>query len=43
MEKVDFTKGILAIQPDLHRFAYKLTADRDSANFGSGLCVASIG
>ena len=32
MEKVDFTKGILAIQPDLHRFAYKLTADRESAN-----------
>ena len=32
MEKVEFTQGILAIQPDLHRFAYKLTADRDSAN-----------
>ena len=32
MEKVDFTQGILAIQPDLHRFAYKLTADRESAN-----------
>ena len=38
MEKVDFTKGILAIQPDLHRFAYKLTADRES-----GLFVAGIG
>lgn len=32
MEKIEFTQGILAIQPDLHRFAYKLTADRDSAN-----------
>ena len=32
MEKVEFTQGILAIQPDLHRFAYKLTADRESAN-----------
>ena len=32
MEKVEFTQGILAIQPDLHRFAYKLTSDRDSAN-----------
>ena len=32
MEKVDFTQGILAIQPDLHRFAYQLTADRESAN-----------
>ena len=30
--KSRFTKGILAIQPDLHRFAYKLTADRESAN-----------
>lgn len=27
MEKVDFTKRMLAIRPDLHRFAYKLTAD----------------
>lgn len=32
MEKVEFTQGILAIQPDLHRFAYKLTSNRDSAN-----------
>ena len=32
MGKVEFTQGILDIQPDLHRFAYKLTADRDSAN-----------
>ena len=32
MEKVDFTQGILAMEPDLHRFAYKLTSDRDSAN-----------
>lgn len=32
MKKVEFAEGILAIQPDLHRFAYKLTADRDSAN-----------
>ena len=32
MEKVDFTQGILAIQPDLHRFAYKLTADKEEAN-----------
>lgn len=32
MEKIDFTRGILAIEQDLHRFAYKLTSDRDSAN-----------
>lgn len=32
MEKVEFTKGIVAMEADLHRFAYKLTADRDSAN-----------
>lgn len=32
MEKVEFTQGILAIEQDLRRFAYKLTADRDSAN-----------
>lgn len=32
MEKVDFTQGILAMEPDLHRFAYKLTSDRESAN-----------
>ena len=32
MEKGDFTQGILAMEPDLHRFAYKLTADRDSAH-----------
>lgn len=32
MEKVEFTNGILAIEQDLHRFAYKLTANRDSAN-----------
>ncbi len=33
MEKVDFTQGILAnVSQDLHRFAYKLTSDRDSAN-----------
>lgn len=32
MTKVDFTQGILAIEPDLHRFAYKLTADYDTAN-----------
>lgn len=32
MEKVEFTQGILAMEQDLHRFAYKLTADRDSAN-----------
>ena len=32
MEKVEFTQGILAIQPDLHRFAYKLTADKEEAN-----------
>lgn len=32
MEKVEFTQGILAIEQDLHRFAYKLTADKDSAN-----------
>ena len=32
MEKVDFTQGILAMESDLHRFAYKLTSDRDSAN-----------
>lgn len=32
MEKVDFTQGILAMEQDLHRFAYKLTADRESAN-----------
>lgn len=31
MEKLDFTQGILAIEPDLHRFAFKLTADHDSA------------
>ena len=30
MEKVDFTQGILAMESDLHRFAYKLTSDRDS-------------
>lgn len=32
MEKVDFTQGILEMEQDLHRFAYKLTADRESAN-----------
>ena len=32
MEKRDFTQGILAMESDLHRFAYKLTANRDSAN-----------
>lgn len=32
MEKVEFTQGILAIEQDLRRFAYKLTSDRDSAN-----------
>lgn len=32
MEKQDFTQGILAVEQDLHRFAYKLTANRDSAN-----------
>lgn len=32
MEKQDFTQGILAMEQDLHRFAYKLTANRDSAN-----------
>jgi len=32
MEKVEFTQGILAMESDLHRFAYKLTSDRDSAN-----------
>ena len=32
MEKVDFTQGILAMESDLHRFAYKLTSDRESAN-----------
>ena len=32
MGKVEFTQGILDIQSDLHRFAYKLTANRDSAN-----------
>lgn len=31
MGKVEFTQGILDIQSDLQRFAYKLTADRDSA------------
>lgn len=32
MEKKDFTQGILAMEQDLHRFAYKLTTNRDSAN-----------
>lgn len=32
MEKVEFTQGILAIEQDLRRFAYKLTSDWDSAN-----------
>lgn len=32
MEAKDFTQGILAIEQDLHRFAYKLTSNRDSAN-----------
>lgn len=32
MEKMDFTRGIVAMEQDLHRFAYKLTANRDSAN-----------
>lgn len=32
MEKADFTQGILAIEQDLRRFAYKLTSDRESAN-----------
>ncbi|MDY5814047.1 MAG: sigma-70 family RNA polymerase sigma factor [Bacteroides sp.] len=32
MEKQEFTQGILAVEADLHRFAYKLTANRDSAN-----------
>ena len=32
MEKADFTQGILAMEQDLRRFAYKLTADRESAN-----------
>lgn len=32
MEKKEFTQGILAIEQDLHRFAYKLTSNRDSAN-----------
>ncbi|MDR0940384.1 MAG: RNA polymerase sigma factor [Mediterranea sp.] len=32
MEKVEFTQGILAMEKDLHRFAYKLTANHDSAN-----------
>lgn len=32
MEKMDFTQGIVAMEQDLHRFAYKLTANRESAN-----------
>lgn len=32
MGKADFTQGILAMEQDLHRFAYKLTENRDSAN-----------
>lgn len=32
MEKQEFTQGILAMEQDLHRFAYKLTSNRDSAN-----------
>lgn len=32
MEKQEFTQGILAIEQDLRRFAYKLTSNRDSAN-----------
>ena len=32
MNKQDFTQGIIAMEQDLHRFAYKLTANRDSAN-----------
>lgn len=32
MEAKDFTQGILAMEQDLHRFAYKLTSNRDSAN-----------
>ena len=32
MEKVEFTQGILAMESDLHRFAYKLTANREEAN-----------
>lgn len=32
MERTDFTQGIVAMEQDLHRFAYKLTANRESAN-----------
>lgn len=32
MEKMEFTQGILAMEQDLRRFAYKLTSNRDSAN-----------
>lgn len=32
MEKIDFTQGIVAMEQDLHRFAYRLTANRESAN-----------
>lgn len=32
MKNFDFTKGIVEMQPELQRFALKLTADYDSAN-----------
>lgn len=32
MNNNDFTQGIIAAEKDLKRFAYKLTADRESAN-----------
>ena len=32
MEKMNITHKIVAMQPELEHFAYKLTADRESAN-----------
>ena len=31
MEKMNITHKIVAMQPELEHFAYKLTADRESA------------
>ena len=32
MKTVDFTQHLLGLQPELFRFAFKLTADREEAN-----------
>ena len=44
MEKMNITHKIVAMQPELEHFAYKLTADRESANdLVQDLSVEGIG